>query len=123
MYEDCKTIFRGYGAVDSVLEECESIGAELRKTIDTWTDSSPSNVDDGALSLTTIEEKKEFKPKGYMLHQPSLMAEGIQLKDYQLVGVNWLHLLYRKGYSCILADEMGMFYQSCYRYRLLTTVL
>lgn len=46
--------------------------------------------------------------KGYMSTQPSLLAEGVQLKDYQLLGVNWLALLHRRNLSCILADEMGM---------------
>lgn len=46
--------------------------------------------------------------KGYMSTQPSLLAEGVQLKDYQLLGVNWLALLHRRNLSCILADEMGI---------------
>ena len=97
--------------MDSVLEECESIGASLRKTIATWTDSQPAlNEDEGAISLTTIEDKENRKPPGYLLQQPSTLAEGIQLKDYQLLGVNWLQLLYRKKLSCILADEMGMYF-------------
>ncbi|EEB95766.1 hypothetical protein MPER_05212, partial [Moniliophthora perniciosa FA553] len=38
----------------------------------------------------------------------SRLTSGVPLKDYQLLGVNWLHLLYSSGYSCILADEMGL---------------
>ena len=38
--------------------------------------------------------------------QPSTMQ--IQLKNYQLLGVNWLWLLHRKRLSGILADEMGL---------------
>ncbi len=29
------------------------------------------------------------------------------MKDYQIVGLNWLSLMFSKGLSCILADEMG----------------
>lgn len=42
-----------------------------------------------------------------MTKAPALLANGVQLKDYQLLGVSWLNLLKRKGLSCILADEMG----------------
>ncbi|EDQ99523.1 SNF2 family DNA-dependent ATPase [Laccaria bicolor S238N-H82] len=90
LFEDCKTILKGYGQVDAVLEDCERIGAGLRAAIATWTtsgkgkdkaDSSENGETDGALSL---------------------------LKEYQLLGVNWLNLLYRRKLSCILADEMGL---------------
>jgi ATP-dependent helicase STH1/SNF2 len=37
--------------------------------------------------------------------QPSLLAGG-DLKDYQLLGLQWLVTLYNKGFHGILADEM-----------------
>ena len=40
--------------------------------------------------------------------QPAMMAQGVKLKDYQVVGINWLSLLFKKGLSCILADDMGL---------------
>ncbi|KAG0304198.1 hypothetical protein BGZ98_005812 [Dissophora globulifera] len=46
--------------------------------------------------------------KGFIRKQPSNMAPGFQLKGYQLLGINWLALLWRKGLSGILADEMGL---------------
>ena len=60
LFEDCKSILKGYGSVDAVLEDCERIGAGLRAAIATWTTSgkgkdkadSPENGEtDGALSL------------------------------------------------------------------------
>ncbi|KAI9806845.1 MAG: hypothetical protein M1833_002502 [Piccolia ochrophora] len=42
------------------------------------------------------------------LEQPTIMNKSTTLKDYQLVGLNWLALLYDHGLSCILADEMGL---------------
>ena len=59
-----------------------------------------------------VEIRKTFdaRSKGRQLFfpQPSIMAKGITLKDYQIVGVNWLSLLYEKELSCILADDMGL---------------
>lgn len=40
--------------------------------------------------------------------QPSIMGEGVVLKDYQVVGINWLSLLFDSKLSCILADDMGL---------------
>jgi SWI/SNF-related matrix-associated actin-dependent regulator 1 of chromatin subfamily A len=129
MFEDCIAIFSGYGKVDSILEDCERIGSSLRDAIASWTsitdvkekkngDSSVSNgapcttaddnIEDGALSLVSVPASKEPKSKEYLVTQPSLLSEDVQLKDYQLQGVNWLNLLHRRKLSCILADEMGM---------------
>jgi SWI/SNF-related matrix-associated actin-dependent regulator of chromatin subfamily A containing DEAD/H box 1 len=118
IFEDAVDILEGYGEVDSVLEECERIGAKLRSAIAAWTvigSEKPAEAvladdiqEDGALSLrshTTFGSKD----KSRYLSQPSLLADSVKLKEYQLLGVNWLHLLYNKGLSCILADEMGKF--------------
>lgn len=48
------------------------------------------------------QSKRSFFP------QPQVMGKGVVLKDYQVVGVNWLYLLFQKNLSCILADDMGL---------------
>ncbi|EPQ57259.1 hypothetical protein GLOTRDRAFT_38924 [Gloeophyllum trabeum ATCC 11539] len=133
LFEDCTQIFAGIGAVDSVLEDCERIGRQLKAAIASWSTSSPKGkekegssaslsssrdssvlalgddvVEDGALSLRSFAPNSSKKPAGFLTNQPSLLAEGVQLKEYQLLGVNWLALLHRKRLSCILADEMGL---------------
>lgn len=57
-----------------------------------------------------IKRSSEFRgrSKQAFFPQPSIMAEDIVLKDYQIVGINWLSLLYGKQLSCILADDMGL---------------
>jgi len=131
MFEDCTVIFKEYGAVDSILEDCEKIGATLRAAIASWTSASASGkgtsndecsvsplldeVEDGALSLRSLASLKEQKPKDYLVTQPSLLSDTVQLKEYQLIGVNWLRLLYRSKLSCILADEMGMCCSNCHQ--------
>ena len=44
----------------------------------------------------------------YFKKKPELLSDGISLKDYQQVGINWINLLFQKQLSCILADEMGL---------------
>ncbi|KAL0072435.1 DNA-dependent ATPase fun30 [Marasmius tenuissimus] len=110
MFEDSVDIINGYDIVDNVLADCENIGAKLRSSISSWTSTSSSGdeVEDGALSLRNLSSLKEKKRQGYMDQQPSLLSKEVTLKDYQLMGVNWLHLLYKSNLSCILADEMGL---------------
>lgn len=100
----------GYGAVDSVLEKCERIGASLHAAIASW---SADSVNKGKGKEDTPEESSlnlksvKLATKEYFAKQPEMLTPGVMLKDYQLLGINWLYLLYRKEYSCILADEMG----------------
>lgn len=121
MFEDCQEILQGYDTVDGILEECEKIGSSLRAAIATWTteDSSskgkgkevslaPDQIEEDSLSLRALKISNDAASKGFISSQPSMIAEGITLKDYQLLGINWLFLLYRRRHSCILADEMGL---------------
>ena len=48
------------------------------------------------------------KPPTKFLSQPACMSKDRPMKDYQLVGLNWLNLLWSKKLSCILADDMGL---------------
>lgn len=121
MFEDCTAILEGYTKVDRILAECEAIGAELKVDIAKWThgssakgksksrDSSatPDIFDDGSLSLRDQAVIRDHRSSDFLSSQPSLLSSSVTLKDYQLLGLNWLHLLYRKRLSCILADEMG----------------
>lgn len=112
MFEDCVRMLQGYGTVDNVLEECERIGSKLRKAIASWSLEEKEkliteNDDDGGLSLVSLHTKNQT-PQNYLTTQPALLAPGVTLKEYQLLGVNWLNLLYSSNYSCILADEMGV---------------
>jgi SWI/SNF-related matrix-associated actin-dependent regulator 1 of chromatin subfamily A len=56
--------------------------------------------------------KSTAKPRqnrqAMFLKKPTIMSDEITLKDYQLVGLNWLALLYKHKLSCILADDMGL---------------
>lgn len=48
-------------------------------------------------------QKKDNK----LLNQPKLLKNK-KLRDFQLVGFNWLVTLYNLNLSGILADEMGL---------------
>jgi SWI/SNF-related matrix-associated actin-dependent regulator 1 of chromatin subfamily A len=123
IFEDTVGIMAGYADVDRILEECEYIGAKLKSAIAAWTTTGSDKgkeiasregsaaladdlQEDGALSLRSRASFNVGK-KNQFLSQPSLLSDSVTLKEYQLLGVNWLHLLYNRKLSCILADEMG----------------
>ncbi|KAJ3533274.1 hypothetical protein NM688_g7306 [Phlebia brevispora] len=127
MFEDCASIFAGYSIVDHILARCEKQGAKLRAEIASWTDSgakvatregssssrSPSEeAEDGALSLRSQSSLKAQRPDYFISKQPQTLSPTLQLKEYQMLGLNWLNLLHKERISCILADEMGEKFRS-----------
>ncbi|KAK7756797.1 DNA-dependent ATPase fun30 [Diatrype stigma] len=89
--------FQAFEAAATVIKECEERGATLQSIMATWPmDKNGCMKPNSDLSELPISAK------------PSLMAEDVQLKSYQLLGLNWMNLLHSKGYSGILADDMGL---------------
>ena len=148
----CLETWRGYDAVDSLIAKVEELGKPVAESIKKWgvdifgsagaggeleildisPDSGAAPLKDSAIGTPTdsLDDGDEIKGGGrenqignFFKQQPKNMAEGVILKDYQVVGVNWLNLLYEKKLSCILADEMGIFSPSgsC-KYDMLTLV-
>ncbi|MBW0539044.1 hypothetical protein O181_078759, partial [Austropuccinia psidii MF-1] len=113
-----REMIKGYYEVDRVLTQCEKHGLKLSTIMNIWAgldpaDPSSSSTDDGAVELveiskSTIQNDHQEAFKNYIHQQPSSIPPGITLKSYQLLGINWLNLLYSKRISCILADEMGL---------------
>lgn len=112
IFEDCVETLESYSAVDDVLERCERIGRDLQTIVDSWSlpgeGSEANNLtqtsEDGALSLSTLHQ---ISAHGFLRQQPSTLSKNVTLKEYQIIGMNWLNLLFSKKRSCILADEMG----------------
>ncbi|EJT46430.1 chromosome organization and biogenesis -related protein [Trichosporon asahii var. asahii CBS 2479] len=125
LFEQYVDIMEGYVQIDSCLNRCESIADEIANTLSVWKGAStasdsvtgtPSNLNDvkvdvAKVSELLLSETNTHKRKilaSYIRQQPSLLSDGTVLKDYQLLGVNWLNLLYSRKIGCILADEMGL---------------
>lgn len=133
LFEQYIDIVQGYVQVDRCLNECEEIGRTISQVMEVWTGSAPTrpasttgtatpsgttNNDTGLHAVTVDPDALRARLQGesdparksilrkYIQQQPRL-KEGVKLKDYQLVGLNWLNLLFERKISCILADEMG----------------
>ena len=129
----CSEIWRGYEAVDQLVTRCEGLklkvlqsmsargfkpNAEGELEVTQLQTQSSTQHDSGIGSpVSSLEDNgdsndlKGAQPrKGMsMLTQPALMShDRVIMKDYQVVGLNWLATLYDHGLSGILADDMGL---------------
>ncbi|XP_014250839.1 SWI/SNF-related matrix-associated actin-dependent regulator of chromatin subfamily A containing DEAD/H box 1 homolog isoform X2 [Cimex lectularius] len=60
------------------------------------------------LKLAVSTEKAIIEGSAMLEKQPSIMTDSLQLKSYQMVGLNWLAVMHNQGLNGILADEMGL---------------
>lgn len=116
-------MWTAFEAVDELNEHCEKIGEPIRKALKKWGASEK----EGELQLMNLDEAHDSgigtpassvhadepvsgskRPKSGFLGQPTNMDADLVMKDYQLVGLNWLNLLWLQKISCILADDMGL---------------
>ncbi|KAF7728852.1 hypothetical protein EC973_005478 [Apophysomyces ossiformis] len=126
----------GYQAVDMIIEEIERLGGNLTQILDVWqgvqrenesaqssrqgtpASEMDSDAPDENVGIHLVKTESDTIDKssrlyrdamfGFLTTQPDCVNKELTLNNYQLVGVNWLLLLYRKGISGILADEMGL---------------
>lgn len=109
--DNCSQTLKGYEAIDSLIQQCDALGKQVAEGIKKWGINVLGDSEESELSITNLEDENSTvadQSGGYFKEKPKLLAEDIELKDYQQVGVNWMNLLYKKGLSCILADEMGL---------------
>jgi SWI/SNF-related matrix-associated actin-dependent regulator 1 of chromatin subfamily A len=135
--ETALAMFRGYEGIDTLVARCGELAKPLADEMAKWGFDVFGAQKDGELEITSLEDDIESqrdsgigspssgiasnngeddvkvvsstrKRNVQFLKKPDLMAESTVLKDYQVVGLNWLALMYRHNLSCILADEMGL---------------
>lgn len=114
---------KGYRAVDSLVKQCSEYGRLILRQMDRWgvKVTGEGELDMVDVDLTKTKENEDDDDEEdddvaiikertltYVKHKPTLLAPEVELKNYQQVGINWLHLLYHHKLSCILADEMGL---------------
>ena len=124
--------FQGYAAVDVLVSVCEDFGKSVAEGMAKWGVDVFGQTSKGELEIVSIDKKpseqdcqkhdsgigtpastddesvKINDKTGAFLPQPKNMGSSVILKDYQIVGFNWLLLLFSQKKSCILADDMGL---------------
>lgn len=126
LFEQYTEIMEGYVQIDACLNKCAKIAKDVSDTLAVWREAGMANdsvvgtprsdgLNDVKVDVKKVSEllrketdsgKKDIL-KRYIQTQPAILKEGTVLKDYQLLGINWLNLLFSKRIGCILADEMG----------------
>jgi len=119
----CLEMVEGYEAVDHLVEQCRSIAEPISAEMKGMGMDLAALQAGGELSFTDIDHDSGMgtpcssladddlvrQPSAKRaLGQPSIMSKDMVMKDYQIAGLNWLALMWRKKLSCILADDMGL---------------
>lgn len=128
--EYCQQMWKGYSAVEALVQQCQELRNPITQGIAAWGVDVVGLSKDGEMALSSIKKEgsvaSSTKDSGIgtpntldgtetmtkalitLTPQPKTMAEGVLLKEFQLIGMNWLTLLYKNNLSCILADDMGL---------------
>ena len=108
--------------MEEVVLKCQNYSSSLKQVLETKNLSSPKKKQiskklEGKNQV--VEEVEDLNENESFLHtsQSPLMKSNLvnppdillcDLKDYQLVGLNWLYTLHKQNLNGILADEMGL---------------
>lgn len=102
-------------AIDEVVAKCEADAKAIKGQVDTWDvdtfghdkrarrQTSEENLPPTPTSFSTVKYVRPPIPR-----QPRFMDGHCEMRPFQLVGLNWMSLLYNFNIGCILADEMGL---------------
>ncbi|KAI1765339.1 SNF2 family N-terminal domain-containing protein [Hypoxylon sp. FL1150] len=89
--------FEACDAATAVIDECDARGTIIQDSMSKW-----------AMDRNGVPKTDTNGIKLPISKKPELMSEDIELKSYQLFGLNWMNLLRAQGYGGILADDMGL---------------
>ncbi|XP_041463476.1 SWI/SNF-related matrix-associated actin-dependent regulator of chromatin subfamily A containing DEAD/H box 1A-like [Lytechinus variegatus] len=85
-----EAVFQERKVVEDVMARCIKISERIQRKV------------------TSVIENPDSAVNGQLTRQPALLNRSMQLKPYQLVGLNWLKLMHSEQVNGILADEMGL---------------
>lgn len=127
LFEQYAEIMEGYVQIDSCLNKCETIANDIASALAVWKGAATASdsttgtprtdgLNDVKVDVAKVSEllaketdlRRRTILSSYIRSQPSTLSDGTVLKDYQLLGINWLNLLCKRKIGCILADEMGL---------------
>ncbi|WBW74899.1 SMARCAD1 family ATPase Fft2 [Schizosaccharomyces osmophilus] len=107
----CLETMEGYYAIDNLIARCEDLGKRISDGMASWgIKLKEASGELNIVDMDSLYNKPSYNANypGFITEQPASLAPDVKLKSYQMIGVNWMNLLYRLGLSGILADEMGL---------------
>uniref|UniRef100_A0A8C2H549 Chromodomain helicase DNA binding protein 1 n=1 Tax=Cyprinus carpio TaxID=7962 RepID=A0A8C2H549_CYPCA len=104
-YPDYLCKWQGLSYSECSWEDGALIARKFQKCIDEYMSRNQCKTIPSR-ECKVLKQRPRFVP---MKKQPHYIgADGLELRDYQLEGLNWMAHSWCKGNSCILADEMGL---------------
>uniref|UniRef100_A0A4W4H2M1 DNA helicase n=1 Tax=Electrophorus electricus TaxID=8005 RepID=A0A4W4H2M1_ELEEL len=104
-YPDYLCKWQGLPYSECSWEDGALIARKFQKCIDDYMSRNQSKTIPFR-DCKVLKQRPRFVP---MKKQPHYIGDdGLELRDYQLDGLNWMAHSWCKGNSCILADEMGL---------------
>lgn len=104
-YPDYLCKWQGLPYSECSWEDGALIAKKFQKCIDDYMSRNQSKTIPSR-DFKLMKQRPRFVP---MKKQPTYIGgDGLELRDYQLDGLNWMAHSWSKGNSCILADEMGL---------------
>jgi SNF2 family DNA or RNA helicase len=101
---------------EAILAKCEALSTKMLQALASWSRgieqgrAAPIELDKvNAIDISEmVQTSEEQKRLGVVDHDTINRIVALPLKNYQLVGVNWLKLLHEQNINGILADDMGL---------------
>ncbi|KAJ5884904.1 hypothetical protein N7495_009414 [Penicillium taxi] len=136
--DKCIDMWTGYLAIDSLVAQCEAMGKPVAQAMEKWgvnvfgkpdgdfelaslggSGSHDSGIATPSSNRQSLDDSdsdhdgpvtgsRKQNTQSRFIGQPAIMSNDLVMKDYQIVGLNWLSLLFENDMSCILADDMGL---------------
>lgn len=103
-----------------IINQCEVVSKTLRRSLQQWEGNRSSSRIAGqnsdCVNLLAIDQNNTVDGNYNTHGHKSVLTDadiamccpGLKLNSYQLVGVNWLKLLYENKVNGVLADDMGL---------------
>jgi SWI/SNF-related matrix-associated actin-dependent regulator 1 of chromatin subfamily A len=137
LVDAARAMWNAYTTIDEVVKKCEERGRPMVNGMARWGINIFGASTDGEIAATSLDDSDtgSNRDSGYqspntvgsdsdreglrkvadrasgkrkLLKKPAIMNDSVELKDYQVVGLNWLNLLWQNQISGILADDMGL---------------
>ena len=103
-WEDIVKQFRMTKFVSPELLNYAKKGLKKRNVIQTLMKKCGNIGDSIATNVNDLIDGKETG----IIKQPELLNPELKMKNYQLIGLNWLVLMHEQNLNSVLADEMGL---------------
>ena len=101
MLNNATNLIRMRDTISRLMEKCEKITMRMNTLVEKLLAKTEEKANNGGYG--------DANPQAMELtEQPKSISEGFKLKQYQMIGLNWLVLMHKQNLNGILADEMGL---------------